>query len=705
MLSPHVYNRSIEVYGTAAKELAPHLSLYLNDSNFHIFERLLQEGAGSSALRSQLIANLESVAKWYSADFSGLFAIENQPWSMSILDRTSEENTIRFWSNAAFAQQLIHLKKIPHCIMRLDFSDGKLLYNLDVVKGIPPVALIGHFDDDKSICSSSDSYMPKEILQLASSDRYSTVPVLTPNEQCRDFIIEYQAPVTAKHHAMNASLFEGISTHVSASPSSPIFLADKTFFEGLLKASGSTRAHEMLYVIEIMKVKNQFAPKHISKGTYLANPNKYILCTPLPKIISFYVPLNAPNTLALRLVANFPTLIIPLSFINEKNKSYPLAKQFFSALAKDRLEELLHPEEYIRKVKNLGLLSRHWDGPLQILSGVSTQDINRYLGEHNHFSHKSTIDLSPIFNALETVPEISKFRGLAFEHKTLKDGQQDSKHCLSATEALAIGQQRDKKRYETELKICEQALEETGKRSHQLRADLITLDKQLEVLEPHFNAEKLALETNIRKAYETISLEAKNNLVISKIRTEHQTLDTYLFSNLAEMTAWQTTRLAPWVQQFLTGKDKLITVVLATNEPNKIYVDLAEKPIEECPVVIGGPYRIHLTYNQADNLVSGTIFLKDISSVFGMRSIDGKVFEAKQHPHSTPLRVYKDYLVSYDAFVKSPTKMCFGEIETNLIDAFEKRDLGAIKLAAFRWLTSAWSKDQWGKQWNWFPTP
>jgi hypothetical protein len=632
------------------------------------------------------------------------YAIENKPYALECLhlglNKTNNSSTIIFHSNANFAQQLVYCKKIPCTTMCTAFTVPTKTFHPEwhahTTTQIPLIVGLGQ----ASIYEGPSQYLPNQIKRIFAPGTYGlnlalrTIPYTAEN---LDQLIESSINTLPKSIGQDKgtkvaqeymALFEGIPQHISNSYNSPIFIADEdNFYKYFPKPTYPT--YDNFPAIEIMRNKGTLAKVSIPTSKYLANPDKYIVCLNLPKVVTIYEPCSN-GVIAGRLVAELPTLIIPLSFLNPKSKSFTLAEQFFTALKTETLEKFVDPVAYAKRVERLGILSKYWDGPLQVIGDADVTTASLIS------STPVEKDLGPAISAFTSIPA---YKILKNYQDTLKELEHNrNKLRLFQNEVSSLLSQN-----KTRLQEAEKVIKETtplvGKQTLKLEDVNKKLNETDQVL-ASTRAQTITQQTQYVKEVESINVDltARSSLLLTGLRTTYRMID----FNANFPGNDDQDKLSNLLSSLVNG-DEIIALHFATNRPSKIYVDSAEKPLDECSVVLGGPYKITISYNTVKNDIAGHIFLVDASSIFGMKSLSATAVEVKQHPHSAPMKIRRGDLPNFANFITSPTKMCFGELEAGLVEDFKTKNINNIKIAAYRWLTSAWSKDQWGSQWQWFP--
>lgn len=498
--------------------------------------------------------------------------------------------------------------------------------------------------------------------------------------------------------------------------------------------------------IEIQKLRNDFTLVEITLAQYLENPQKYYIVLDIPKVITFLSKAYlgdpgrsiAGSGVAIQALTLLPTLIIHPAMLT--TGSEVVAENLYLLLEnlnKANLNNLIHRENYHQALETLKETTNHWDGILQVLAGADPADIRTALDELGDTTirdadayRKGNAGINKVYCS----PDFTKWT----EARAEVDKQATAVSTLTSSLANVQRSHRAKvkevEQLQANIKNCENDIASLDTQGTKINANLQTAKNST-----------LQAEAKSRELYEKVGALAEavdidrfgKEVYIKSIGiAEHRGMNHEIFlaprpgfsnvmcinedkptnprHNCAERKFGDLVQLlqlhSPDSAEFVKAlvqvlglpQIKLNYVNLFTTKPVKIYVDWASKPREQCSVVVGGPYNITISEGTK---MAGKLYLAGPDGIFGIKAVGHDYADLKQHPHSKEMKVNRKDPGQFVQFIKTPTVMCFGEAEAILKKAFTDKNLEEIRNVVYQWATSAWSRDQWGANWSWFPTP
>jgi hypothetical protein len=148
---------------------------------------------------------------------------------------------------------------------------------------------------------------------------------------------------------------------------------------------------------------------------------------------------------------------------------------------------------------------------------------------------------------------------------------------------------------------------------------------------------------------------------------------------------------------FDSSSDALIGFIKAQNKESSFY-------IKEIEFIIDRPVKIKVDNNENRIHVAGPYLVKvNKENIYVKLAYNYSLFGAENstycvHPHTGGTNTLLNLLQNWQ-------RGCLGEAATLLYNAFDKKDLKLIVLAAMTWISSANSSDPWGRKYNWFLKP
>jgi hypothetical protein len=442
--------------------------------------------------------------------------------------------------------------------------------------------------------------------------------------------------------------------------------------------------------IKIRKIKAEFSVETITLREYLESPNTYIVIMDLPK--QFVMRMNNYN--GVTSLVRAPTVVIPAQLIESKGENVIRSiMMFLDAFISQSFESLVMKEKYKEVLAKYPQLTKHWDGILQAC-GTDVRKLDSLLAAvSRHVT--DTPDVSGINSMISQLVTSPVFASMSSIIADMAKVEKQLRDLTLQRDQL----QREKYNHDLQVRQLANQLDQERQASNLAEKNLTGVYTAIvPISEQQNNMYKTRHEAT--KKLDELVIEPKpfvRNLMFTGLVLKHP----------AASATFDLTNKDQYDQALTYIKAGCIPTVITaeTDKPSIIYVDCGDKPIEKCEQIVGGPYRVRLSYDPNINKVTGFITLKSLAGVFGIKPISEEVLELKQHPHSQPIKVRKGVYSEMATWLSMQTSMCFGEAEPLLAKACSKCDLETIRVILDRWITSAWSKDQWGSQWAWFPHP
>lgn len=376
---------------------------------------------------------------------------------------------------------------------------------------------------------------------------------------------------------------------------------------------------------------------------------------------------------------------------------YERAKQalpvFFQALTEEDGAGILNPEVLETQIRErAGASTRYWTHAAQLFPWQSLQPI-----EETHAAVPTTRPLLWAGSAKRKVQVISEIGTAQAQIQTLS---QQINHAQSRIQShrLRIHDIDDEViRYRTEIQkmLVEQrgipAIVETLKAKRESLTETLE-DVQSDLREKQLREQAQLEEMLQQEPRDWIAAWGRRGVILENI--EYIDGDSTLHSYLVDPTVAERSLVDPQI--------RLWSLQFSTQAPVVIQVDQdSDSPRE----VVGGPYRVRVSRQSVEPNPKLQVNLNNSSGCFGIsrRRRETKVWI---HPHTPELSPPMDNWKSFwDFLICNGTIGCLGEAQPQLIRAFRNNDPRQVLIAAYSWLTSANSSDQWGRHYTHFPTP
>lgn len=440
--------------------------------------------------------------------------------------------------------------------------------------------------------------------------------------------------------------------------------------------------------IKVKKMSGAFSVETITALEYKQNYNKYIIVADVPKQVLLY----RTNQLNLKYETPVPTLIVPVGLLTSSSTSITAtALEFVRALVNKSLDPLVLKDAYKEALKKYPEFTEHWDGLVKLV-GIQGENLDRLLRDLKPQPTPSVAELNSVLKKTVQTPKFFALgKTLASMHQTRTKLEQ-TRNNFTQVESRLYATKDTITRYKEEVEKMERSVPT-------LETDLDGTRKAVESLN-----QKVA---TIEKAKEELAEEIKSTPVVAEADFARDVMFTGIVftdgyrSSTVDMTD---PRHVNRLRDALLSEKRITALNGYTTRPMVIYVDSAEKPRDQCNRIVAGPYTFELTFDH-DMRPRGAIYLKSAASVFGMNTVNNTIAEMKAHPHSQPMKVDLTNVRSITHWLRTGTLMCLGEAEATIKVAAQNKDLESIRMIMTSWFSCAWSGDQWGAQWNWFPSP
>ncbi len=571
-------------------------------------------------------------------------------------------------------------------------SNSSLCYYFTEAHTDDGSANVAPLSDQEPVDSINEIALPSSVLQTLSPRTLEF-----PRNRISNF-----EPRMAKNLKIHPSLKGSLSNaicHIGADLSYQVVINnDSDWLSNVTNQDASIEVE----VLKIHKLKGTFDKTQITVKEYCADPSKYIVVVYLPKYLIKW------NTAFhyVGILVNMPTLIIPSDIIETTSDRKALTgAKLLDALNRNEFNNLIDTAEAEEFKQNFPHLSKYWTGINRILrKGTKRNSIATLESISSNLSDPIGDVISDPITRVSKRPVYTQLMNRAQRFVELVDKENQTNQNINKTSDEIHLSYSKKAELEESLANTQALIISSNEHLIKLEAAYAELElavqTEREKLKDNWTAFKTAdmppikITKNIKiqsmginGLYKFYSVNA-NGAVTD--RYEHiMTLDSP--ENVAEFYA----RLA-------REEAQIFSMHLVTETPHHIYVDADSVERSKAQVVVGGPYYIKLEYDQ--HRLRGLISLRSPASIFGIKEIDDATIDAKCHPHCKELRIGRSVDSLYQ-FCNAQHTMCFGEDEQALIRAMRTCNIDMATDIIDNWCSSAYTKDRWGVDFAWFPTP
>ena len=373
-------------------------------------------------------------------------------------------------------------------------------------------------------------------------------------------------------------------------------------------------------------------------------------------------------------------------------------KQLYNLLFTHNGLKLFNPLEYEKQLQEIaGLNRKYWDGYKIILSKVS--DICSYV-EHDSVTDVSSkaskvLTHSALVAKLPEAQTIARLNSQLISNANSIKSYEDSKSRniarIEETEASIRVYNEDCRYFKQQLYDADETLKSLLTNSSTIHQKLTTLSSELTT-----KLEQLSTVNDNSLLSWLENLQKSIGLVLTSVQIQDSvTNSSYTIDDLTDNI--------PLIQ---SPQINLIEFII--NQPIVINVDAGTTGFAECEKRVGGPYRIKLQWNCANNQPTIWIALLNTAACYGCYISESEGYSRIYfHPHTSgkTINLTENPWSNFVNIVQNSWDSgCLGEAAPGLVKGFQNNDIKMLLITALNWLSNAHSKDAWGVQCKYFPT-